>query len=132
MESVFSLIAFADPAKADGNLARLEQILPQSLHYPLASLLAQSPDPDGALNLLERYAAKAPAGTLKELAAYPAALTYLIAIFGASGFLAETFLAEPGLPLQFARDRNFSKLKSKEDLMQDYARFSTAAPDPWL
>ncbi len=132
MESVFSLIAFADPAKADGNLARLEQLLPQSLHYPLASLLAQSPDPDGSLNLLERYAAKAPPETLKELAAYPAALTYLTAIFGVSGFLAETFLSEPGLPLQFARDRNFSKLKSKEDLMQDYARFSTAAPDPWL
>ncbi|HKS95600.1 MAG TPA: hypothetical protein VJV74_05635, partial [Terriglobia bacterium] len=114
------------------NLASIEQLLPAPLHYPLASLLAHSPDPDAALNLLERYITKAPRETLSDLAAYPTALTYLIAIFGYSGYLAETFLAEPGLPLQFARDRNFSKLKSKEDLMQDYARFATAAPDPWL
>lgn len=132
MESGFSFIVFADPAKAEGNLARLERLLPRSLHYPLASLLAQSPDPDGALNLLERYAGKAPAEVLEDLASHPAALTYLIAIFGSSSFLAETFLADPGLPLLFARDRNFSKLKSREDLMQDYARFSTAATDPWI
>lgn len=132
MESVFSFIAFKDPVKADANLARLEQALPPSLHYPLASLLSQSPDPDGALNLLERYAAKAPPEVLTELAAFPPALTYLVAIFGHSGFLAENFLSEPSLPLQMARDRNFNKLKSKEDLTQDYARFATAAPDPWL
>lgn len=132
MESGFELTSFADPVRAEHNLARLEQLLPRSLHYPLASLLAQSPDPDGALNLLERYAGAAPAEILQSLAGQPAALTYLTAIFGASAFLAETFLADPGLPQQFARDRNFSKLKSKESLMQDYARYSTASPDPWL
>jgi glutamate-ammonia-ligase adenylyltransferase len=41
-------------------------------------------------------------------------------------------LSEPQLVVQFARDRNFTKLKSKEDLMQDFARFSTTNPDPWL
>lgn len=132
MESGFSFIVFADLAKAESNLARIERVLPRPLHYPLASLLAQSPDPDGALNLLERYVGKAPPETLEDLAAHPAALTYLIAIFGSSSFLSETFLADPALPLLFARDRNFSKLKSKEDLMQDYARFATAAPDPWI
>jgi glutamate-ammonia-ligase adenylyltransferase len=69
---------------------------------------------------------------LGELARYPAALSYLIAIFGYSGYLAETLLSEPQLVVQFARDRNFTKLKSKEDLMQDFARFSTTNPDPWL
>lgn len=132
MESGFSFIVFADPAKAENNLARIERLLPRPLHYPLASLLAQSPDPDGALNLLERYVGKAPPEVLEDLAAHPAALTYLIAIFGSSSFLSETFLADPALPLLFARDRNFSKLKSKEDLMQDYARFATAATDPWI
>ena len=66
------------------------------------------------------------------MARYPAALSYLIAIFGYSGYLAETLLSEPQLVVQFARDRNFTKLKSKEDLMQDFARFSTTNPDPWL
>jgi glutamate-ammonia-ligase adenylyltransferase len=132
MRPEFSSVPFQDAAKAEANLARLEQALAPSLLAPLASLLAQSPDPDGALNLLERYAANAPPPLLAEIPRNPTALTYLVAIFGHSRFLAETFLAEPALPLQFARDRNFTKLKSKEDLMQDFARFSITSPDHWL
>jgi glutamate-ammonia-ligase adenylyltransferase len=132
MRQKFSSVPFQDRAKADSNLARLEQVLAPSLLGPLASLLGQSPDPDGALNLLERHASAAPPELLAEIARHPTALTYLIAIFGHSRFLAETFLAEPSLPLQFARDRNFTKLKSKEDLMQDFARFSVTSPDHWL
>ncbi len=128
----FSLIAFADPAKARSNLSRLVQQLPLELHFPLASLLSASPDPDGALNLLERYASRAPAELLSEMARFPTALTYLTAIFGYGSSLAEAFLSHPGLPLQFARDRNFTKVESRDDLMQDYARFSTASPDPWI
>jgi glutamate-ammonia-ligase adenylyltransferase len=132
MRSEFAAIGFADGNKAAGNLARLEEQLAPTLLTPLASLLSHSPDPDGALNLLERYAQSAPPHVLGELARYPAALSYLVAIFGYSGYLAETLLSEPQLVVQFARDRNFTKLKSKEDLMQDFARFSTTNPDPWL
>lgn len=132
MNPKFSAIEFKDPVRAEANLTRLEQLLPPALRFPLASLLGQSPDPDGALNFLERYAAKAPPETRAELAEDPTSLTYLVAIFGYSGYLAETFLAEPSLPLQFARDRNFNKLRSREDLMQDYARFSTTTTDLWL
>jgi glutamate-ammonia-ligase adenylyltransferase len=132
MQSAFSSIAFLDPAKAETNLSPLLDRLPTALHVPLASLLAASPDPDGALNLLERYTSAAPADLLAEMAQFPTALTYLVAIFGYSSSLAEAFLSEPGLPLQFARDRKFTKFKSREDLMQDYARFSTASPDPWI
>ena len=132
MRPKFSPVPFQEPGKAEDNLARLEQQLAPNLLPPLASLLAHSPDPDGALNLLERYAQVAPQEVLGELARYPTALTYLVAIFGYSGFLAEAFLADPVLAIQFARDRHFTKLKSKEDLMQDYARFSTTSPDPWL
>lgn len=132
MRAEFSAVGFLDPAKAERNLARLEQQLAPTLVRPLASLLAHSPDPDGALNWLERFAEGAPADVLADLARYPTALTYLVAIFGYSGYLAEALLAEPGLTVQFARDRNFSKLKSKEDLMQDYARFATTSPDHWL
>jgi glutamate-ammonia-ligase adenylyltransferase len=132
MRPEFEAIRFEDQARAEGNLARLEEQLAPTLLAPLTSLLSQSPDPDGAVNLLERYAQGAPPQVLAELARYPTALSYLIAIFGYSGYLAETLLAEPQLVLHFARDRNFTKLKSKEDLMQDFARFSTTNPDPWL
>jgi len=110
MRPDFAAIPFQDPAKAAGNLERLEQQLAPTLLTPLASLLSQSPDPDGALNLLERYTQGAPPHTLGELALHPTALSYLIAIFGYSGYLAETLVSEPGLAVQFARDRNFTKL----------------------
>jgi len=132
MQPEFAALKFEDPGKAAGNLGRLEEQLAPTLLTPLASLLSQSPDADGALNLLERYAQGAPPQVLGELARHPAALSYLVAIFGYSGYLAETLLSEPQLVVQFARDRNFTKLKSKEDLMQDFARFSTTNPDPWL
>jgi len=131
MRPEFLAVRFEDTEKASLNLARLERQLAPTLMVPLASLLAHSPDADGALNLLERYAQEAAADVLAEIARHPVALSYLVAIFGHSGFLAETLLAEPGLVIQFARDRNFTKLKSKEDLMQDYARFATTNPDPW-
>jgi glutamate-ammonia-ligase adenylyltransferase len=132
MRAEFQAVPFEDLEKAALNLARLEQQLAPTLMVPLASLLTHSPDTDGALNLLERYAQEAPADVLGEIARYPVALSYLVAIFGYSGFLAETLLSEPSLVIQFAHDRNFTKLKSKEDLMQDYARFATTNPDPWL
>jgi len=132
MRPEFSAVSFLDSVRAEANLARMERQLAASLMAPLASLLAQSPDPDGALNLLERYVQTATPEQLHDLEGYPTALTYLVAIFGYSAYLAETFLAEPALPVQFARDRNFTKLKSKEDLMQDYARFATTSPDHWL
>ena len=119
MRAEFAVVSFGDVARAEANLARLEQKLAPSLMAPLAALLARSPDPDGALNLLERCAETASREHLRDAELFPTALTYLVAIFGYSAFLAETFLSQPGLAIQFARDRNFTKLKSKEDLMED-------------
>jgi [glutamine synthetase] adenylyltransferase / [glutamine synthetase]-adenylyl-L-tyrosine phosphorylase len=132
MRPEFIGIAFQDSSKAESNVERLVGRLAPELAAPVASLLGHSPDPDGALNLLERYVLGAPDDVLVDLTRYPTALTYLVAIFGYSTFLAESFFADPSLPAQFARDHKFTKLKSREELMQDYARFSTTHPDVWL
>jgi [glutamine synthetase] adenylyltransferase / [glutamine synthetase]-adenylyl-L-tyrosine phosphorylase len=132
MRPEFTGIAFQDLSKAASNVERLAGRLAPELAVPVASLLGHSPDPDGALNLLERYVTGAPDDVLVDLTRYPTALTYLVAIFGYSTFLAESFFADPSLPAQFARDRKFTKLKSREELMQDYARFATTHPDVWL
>ena len=50
----FATVRFADRRKAQGNLERVGKRLTPSLMRPLASLLGESPDPDGALNLLDR------------------------------------------------------------------------------
>jgi len=114
MRSEFQAVPFEDVEKAELNLARLEQQLAPTLMVPLASLLAHSPDPDGALNFLERYAQGALADVLGEIARYPVALSYLVAIFGYSGFLAETLLSEPSLVLQFAHDRTLPNSNPKK------------------
>lgn len=132
MRSEFLNIAFLDPARAETNLEEVSKRLPEVLFSPLASLLSHSPDPDGALNLFERYLQAAPPELPQSIINAPTALTYLVAIFGYSSVLAETLLAQPALALQFASDRNFTRLKSRDDLMQDYARFSTTQTDLWL
>ena len=123
---------FVDRGRANESLMRLGQRLAPGLMLSLASLLAQSPDPDGTLQLLDRYAELAPPDVLEELALHPTALIYLVAIFGYSQPLAETFLEDSPLAVQFARDRHFTKLRSIEDLMQAYARYSVTSPDLWL
>jgi glutamate-ammonia-ligase adenylyltransferase len=110
---------------AQARLTRVRERLGAALAGPLDALLRQSPDPDGVLTLLERYAETAPAALIPELGRRPRALTYLTAAFAQGSLLAEAFLTEPGLALQFARDRHFTNLRSYEDLMEDYARFST-------
>src|SRR2546426_2763802 len=99
MHAAFSSIAFAEPDRAEGNLALLEQQLPGNLWATLPALLAQLPDPDSALNYLERYLrpdaepgeSGAPfARTVAYLKQHPAALHHLLVIFSYSRFLSET------------------------------------------
>src|SRR5579871_2394352 len=118
-------VPFRDPAVALRGLARLAQRWGPGLIAPLSALLRQSADPDQVVTLLERYSAAAPSGLLAEMSRRPRALTYLTAAFAQGSLLAEAFLAEPALALQFVRDRSFTELRSYEDLMEDYARFAT-------
>jgi glutamate-ammonia-ligase adenylyltransferase len=125
MRPALTQAPFRDSRKAQQNWLKLEQQLPAALTKPLLSLLAQSPDPDDALNLLERYAQAAPPAVLRDLGRGAATLTYLVAAFSFGDLLAEAFVGEPGLATQLARDRNFTRLRSREALLEDYARFAT-------
>ncbi|HEV2352440.1 MAG TPA: hypothetical protein VG028_21600 [Terriglobia bacterium] len=132
MRDEFASLHFLDNARASGSLAHLEQRLAPALLLPLASLLAQSPDPEGTLHQLERYVEACPSEVSEDLSRHPAALIYLVAIFGYSESLGETVLADPSLVIQFARDRHLTTVKSIQDLMQDFARYSVTNPDLWL
>ena len=125
MRPDFPQAPYRDPRKAEENWLRLEKRLPPAARKPLGPLLEHSPDPDGALNLLERYTQAASPDLLRELGRRPSGLTYLTAAFGYGSLLADSFLSEPSLVLQFARDRHFTELRSREALMEDYARFAT-------
>ncbi|MBI3670974.1 MAG: hypothetical protein HY237_14485 [Acidobacteria bacterium] len=143
MDAAFSSIAFAEPARAESNLTLLEQHLPANLWSALPALLAQLPDPDGALNFLERYLrpdteaveATSPARTAAYLKRHPAALHHLLVIFSYSRFLSETLVQQPELITWLHRParkgpaaaESLDRLKSPEDLNEEFARFEAVA-----
>ncbi len=144
MDAAFSSIAFADPARAETNLDRLERQLPGNLWATLPALLAQLPDPDGALNFLERYlrvdsdpgheVATEPARSVAFLRRHPAALHHLLVIFSYSRFLSETLVQQPALLTWLHRparrgqqDLSLDRIRSPEDLHEEFARFAATS-----
>jgi len=144
MDIAFASLAFAEPARAAGNLKLLEHRLPASLWSSLPSLLAQVPDPDSALNYLERYLrpeeTRPVDRALAHLTRHPAALHYLLMVFSYSRFLSETLVQKPDLIAWLYRPGHGStalatgrhtleRVKSAEDLHEEYARFEATEYD---
>ncbi|MFQ5723213.1 MAG: hypothetical protein ACE5G6_01880 [Terriglobia bacterium] len=123
----FTEVAFAQPSRARVNLERLQGRLPEGVLTLLPTVLAQVPDADGALNELERFTREAGRRVLDSLARQPARLHYLLALFSHSRFLSETLIQQPDRITWLGRERHLARLRSKEDLLEDYARFATAA-----
>ena len=126
MDAAFSSIVFAEPARAESNLGLIERRLPGNLWATLPALLAQVPDPDGALNFLERYARGAAEAVSEYIARNPTALHYLLVIFSYSRFLSETLVQQPELILWLHRTgprENLERVKTLEELHEEFARF---------
>jgi glutamate-ammonia-ligase adenylyltransferase len=141
--AAYSSIAFSDPARAEANLAQVDERLPPALRAALPLLLAQTPAPDDALNFLERFLRPetgAPPRIIKFLEERPAALHYLLTVFSYSRFLSETLIQQPGLISTLLRPpragesesqsaRGIERSRSLENLREEYARFETASFD---
>lgn len=130
----FAQLPFDQPARARANLDLLRQRLPERLLAQLPTVLAQLPDPDAALNYLERFSREAAKRVFSSLARQPALLHYLLALFSHSRFLSETLIQQPEMILWLGREKNLSQLKTKEELLEEYARFETTTleSDPSL
>jgi len=132
VDAAFSSIAFAEPSRAESNLDLIEERLPGNLWAHLPTLLAQVPDPDSALNYLERYLHKASESVTAYVARHPAALHYLLVQFSYSRFLSETLVQQPELILWLHRSgprESLERIKSLEDLHEEFARFEAIALD---
>jgi glutamate-ammonia-ligase adenylyltransferase len=136
MDAAFASLAFAEPARAQANLQLVAARLPANLWNALPALLAQLPDPDGALNYLERYLRPENAGANERLLAYlsqnPAALHYILVVFSYSRFLSETVIQQPELAIWLHRPtqrHSLERLKSRDDLQEEFARFEATALD---
>jgi glutamate-ammonia-ligase adenylyltransferase len=129
MDAAFATVPFTDPARAETNLRLVEELLPPGVWARLATLLAQVPDPDEALNDFERYLREAPPALVRYLETHPAALHYLLLVFSHSRFLSETLIQQPNLILWLHRPKErvgsdrLSRLRTPEDLREELARF---------
>lgn len=136
MDAAFTGLVFADAARADANLKLIAARLPARLWPTLPTLLAQLPDPDAALNYLERFLRPENAGGNQQLLGYlsqhPSALHYVLVVFSYSRFLAESLVQQPELAIWLHRPsqrHGLERPKSLEDLHDAFARFETTAFD---
>jgi [glutamine synthetase] adenylyltransferase / [glutamine synthetase]-adenylyl-L-tyrosine phosphorylase len=152
MDAAFKGVAFTQPESAEATLTAVSKMLPPQLWAALPGLLAQLPDPDGALNYLERYfhtrsgvaGEVSAADVMRFLGQRPAALHHLLVIFSYSRFLSETLIQQPEMILWLDRvslDRGFvrmdrsgatgsgslDRIKSPEDLHAEFARFAATS-----
>lgn len=130
MDSSFSGVSFEDASRAQANLALVKARVPASVYETLPTLLPALPDPDSALNYFERFTAAAPRTVLDYLARNPVSLHYLLTLFSYSRFLSETLVQQPELITWLHRPpgrSDLARVKSKEDLLQEYARFEATA-----
>ncbi len=89
-EDMLRRVPFGNPDLARRNLSSLKARLEKGAASALLSLLQDSPDPDGALQYLDRFSANGalPSGSR---------LNALLAIFAHSQFLSETLFQQPDL-----------------------------------
>ncbi len=116
-------IAFRDANAAARNLARVSERVPANLRRMALQLLAESPDPDAALNLLERLAATAGPELFRLFERHNFLLHYAITVFGYSQFLGETLIRNQDLFQAMLRDKKLDLTHSRDEFHEAFARF---------
>ena len=116
-------IRFRDPEQAFSNLARITPRVAPGVRSAIAPLLADSPDPDTALNLFERLTSSAPDHVLRLLDKHKFLIHYALVVFGYSRFLGETLIQNTDLLPAFLREKNLDRSFSIEDFREALARF---------
>ncbi|MGH9504023.1 MAG: hypothetical protein ACRD20_14320 [Terriglobales bacterium] len=121
--SAADLPSFHNPENARLNLQRARARLSPSLASALPGLLAEAPDPDGALLLFERLCESAEIVRLLDQHNFLA--HYAIMVFGHSRFLGDTLIRNADLLPSFLREKNLDRSFSREEFHESLARFRT-------
>jgi glutamate-ammonia-ligase adenylyltransferase len=116
-------VPFKDLDRARANAEAIRGRVPSPIFDLLPTLLAESPDPDSAINLFERLSATADAELLRSLTKNPFLVHYGIVVFGHSQFLGETLLQNPDLFQTFVREKKLDRTRSREEFAESFARF---------
>ncbi len=112
------------PTHNSSSLNRLSHLnLSPTLSSALTVALDESPDPDSALALLDRFLTESSPETVRLLDKHPQLAHYAVVVFGHSRFLGETLIRNPDLLQIFLRDKNLDQSFSREEFQENLARF---------
>ena len=118
----FDLAPFRERERARENLVRIGTRAPHELAFALAPLLAESPDPDQALNLFERLAAESSDQLISLLNHSRLLLHYTIALLGHSNWLGETLIHNQDIFYALQREKNPERSFGRDDYRDHFAR----------
>jgi glutamate-ammonia-ligase adenylyltransferase len=121
-DDVFNLTVFRERERARQNLDRIRNRTPHGITSALAPLLAESPDPDQALNLFERFMAEASNEMISMLNQNRVLLHYVIALFGHSHWLGETLIHNQDILYSLQRETNLERSLGREDYRDHFVR----------
>lgn len=121
--SVVADISFENPESAGLRLERVAQRLSPVLRGALPILLAESPDPDSALMLLDRLLSEISPEVVHLLDQHPQLAHYAVLVFGYSRFLGETLIQNPDVLHSLLRPKILDRNLSREEFREGLARF---------
>ena len=124
-----NLAPFREGERAQQNFSRIRSRAPHELVAALAPLLAESPDPDQALNLFERLVSEGNEQLVSMLNKNRVLLHYTIALFGHSYWLGETLIHNQDLLYSLQREKNLERSLGREDYREHFARFRSHSLD---
>jgi glutamate-ammonia-ligase adenylyltransferase len=110
----WELAIFRDQQRARRELEALEEKFSAELFRMCLALLAEVPDPDQALGLLERLV-ETSKGSVALLEANHALLHYVLLIFGNSYWLGETLIQNQELLFSLQQKRELERVREQED-----------------
>ena len=122
-ETALANVEFSHRQRAAQDFARIAERAPAAVIEALPPLLAESPDPDSALNLFERLTETASHDLFRLFSRQPFLIHYALAVFGYSQWLGETLIQNTDLFHSLARDRSLELSHSREDYAEAFARF---------
>ena len=120
-------IAFQDPASARHYLQRVTSSVCPGLAGILPSLIAEVPDPDTAVLLLDNLLTDSAGEAVRALENHNVLAHYALALFGHSRYLGETLLRNPELLHRLKREKSLDRSLSREDFEESLARYRTRA-----
>lgn len=122
-------IPFENSQAAQQHLEHLCSKFPASLTTVLTGLIADSPDPDSALLLLDRLVSEGSHELLRLFQSHPFLVHYAIAVFGHSRYLGETLVQSPDLLHTFLREKKLDRSFSHDEFSEALARFRSRSFD---